>query len=107
MNRSIECERAHISVHWCLFPRFLIYTFLQAPAPAGRIFPSILQLPPLRRHLYNTTKVHNDLAISSAENGNFPDLNFQPSNDMAIYAVPINSITVNMHIPIMLQQIVR
>jgi len=105
---------AHISALVSFSPRFLIYTFLQAQFQLGEFFRVSCFFPPLRDlrlqlqdQLYNTTRAHYDLAISAGkETSHFADLNFQPSNDMATYAVPANSITVNMHIPIMLQQIV-
>jgi len=101
---------AHISALVSFFPAFSSTRFYR-PSSKWVNFSEYLASSPLPLHvqdqLYNTTRAHYDLAISAGkETSHFADLNFQPSNDMATYAVPANSITVNMHIPIMLQQIV-
>ena len=72
-----------MSAHNCALVSFLIYVHLfTGPASAESIYLSI-----------------GFAAPSLLENFHLADSNFQPSNDMATYAVPANNITVNMHIP--------
>ena len=80
MNRSIELQRTQLCTS-SVFSHLYLFT---APASAESIYPSI------------------GLAVLSLLEilllADF-DFQLQPNNDMATYAVPASSITVNMHIP--------
>ena len=72
-----------MSAHNCALVSFLIYVHLfTGSASAESIYPSFGFATPSLQEIFH-----------------WADSNFQPSNDMATYAVPASSITVNMHIP--------